>query len=138
MLPNFNRTCNFTTLSAILGTTLILHPYGNWALTITFLMAPLFFSHPIFFSDFLSLFLLLGTYLFNPLFIHEFIWYIFFTFRYLYNETVNLQSVMTALNTLYAAHKYMCPGLAKQVRLFRLCQPAFFFGLITMFWFCSS
>lgn len=35
--------------------------------------------------------------------------------RYLYNETVNLQSVMTALTTLYAAHKYMCPGLAKQV-----------------------
>ena len=23
---------------------------------------------------------------------------------------------MTALNTLYAAHKYMCPGLAKQVQ----------------------
>ena len=39
---------------------------------------------------------------------------------------MNLQSVMTALNTLYAAHKYMCPGLAKQVRLFRLRQPAFF------------
>ena len=38
--------------------------------------------------------------------------------RYLYNETVNLQSVMTALTTLYAAHKYMCPGLAKQVMRF--------------------
>ena len=37
-------------------------------------------------------------------------------YRYLYNETVNLQSVMTALTTLYAAHKYMCPGLAKQVK----------------------
>eukprot|EP00094_Tigriopus_californicus_P004281 TCALIF_04127-PA protein Name:"Similar to btbd6 BTB/POZ domain-containing protein 6 (Xenopus tropicalis)" AED:0.00 eAED:0.00 QI:0/0.66/0.5/0.75/0.33/0.75/4/1431/621 len=35
--------------------------------------------------------------------------------RYLYNETVQLQSVMTALTTLYAAHKYMCPGLAKIV-----------------------
>ena len=33
--------------------------------------------------------------------------------RYLYNESVQLQSVMTALTTLYAAHKYMCPGLAK-------------------------
>ncbi|CAB4067731.1 unnamed protein product [Lepeophtheirus salmonis] len=33
--------------------------------------------------------------------------------RYLYNETVHLQSVMTALTTLYAAHKYMCPGLAE-------------------------
>lgn len=33
----------------------------------------------------------------------------------MYNETVNLQSVMTALTTLYAAHKYMCPGLAKIV-----------------------
>ena len=42
---------------------------------------------------------------------------------------MNLQSVMTALNTLYAAHKYMCPGLAKQVRLFRLRQPAFFWGV---------
>lgn len=35
--------------------------------------------------------------------------------RYLYNETVTIQSVMTALTTLYAAHKYMCPGLAKIV-----------------------
>ncbi|XP_071746127.1 BTB/POZ domain-containing protein 3 isoform X2 [Lepeophtheirus salmonis] len=35
--------------------------------------------------------------------------------RYLYNETVHLQSVMTALTTLYAAHKYMCPGLAEIV-----------------------
>ena len=49
MLPNFNLTCNSTTLSTILGTTLILHPYGNWALTITFLMAPLFFSRAPFF-----------------------------------------------------------------------------------------
>ena len=40
---------------------------------------------------------------------------LFFISRYLYNETVNLQSVMTALTTLYAAHKYMCPGLAKIV-----------------------
>ena len=37
------------------------------------------------------------------------------SFRYLYNEEVTLQSVMTALTTLYAAHKYMCPGLAKVV-----------------------
>ena len=36
-------------------------------------------------------------------------------YRYLYNESINLQSVMTALTTLYAAHKYMCPGLAKEV-----------------------
>ena len=35
--------------------------------------------------------------------------------RYLYNESINLPSVMTALTTLYAAHKYMCPGLAKEV-----------------------
>ena len=35
--------------------------------------------------------------------------------RYLYNESVTLHSVTTALNTLYAAHKYMCPGLAKKV-----------------------
>ena len=43
--------------------------------------------------------------------------YNFFSFfRYLYNERIQLQSVMTALTTLYAAHKYMCPGLAKQVK----------------------
>lgn len=40
--------------------------------------------------------------------------------RYLYNETVNLQSVMTALTSLYAAHKYMCPGLAKQVSNYKI------------------
>ena len=69
-----------TLCKSVCTSSLILHLYGSScsALTITFLMAPLFF-------------------------------------RYLYNETVNLQSVMTALTTLYAAHKYMCPGLAKQV-----------------------
>ena len=36
-------------------------------------------------------------------------------YRYLYNENIDLPSVMTALTTLYAAHKYMCPGLAKEV-----------------------
>ncbi len=40
---------------------------------------------------------------------------LFLLCRYLYNETVTLQSVMTALTTLYAAHKYMCPGLARTV-----------------------
>lgn len=35
--------------------------------------------------------------------------------KYLYNENIDLPSVMTALTTLYAAHKYMCPGLAKEV-----------------------
>ena len=65
MLSNFNLTCNFTTLSTILGTTLILHPYGNWALTITFLMAPLFFSRAPFFPlTFLSpFFASIGTYI---------------------------------------------------------------------------
>ena len=37
--------------------------------------------------------------------------------RYLYNESIDLPSVMTALTTLYAAHKYMCPGLAKEVSI---------------------
>ena len=37
--------------------------------------------------------------------------------RYLYNESIDLPSVMTALTTLYAAHKYMCPGLAKEVSM---------------------
>ncbi len=40
---------------------------------------------------------------------------IFLPIRYLYNESVTIQSVMTALTTLYAAHKYMCPGLARIV-----------------------
>ncbi len=39
----------------------------------------------------------------------------FLPIRYLYNESVTIQSVMTALTTLYAAHKYMCPGLARIV-----------------------
>ena len=38
-------------------------------------------------------------------------------YRYLYNENIDLPSVMTALTTLYAAHKYMCPGLAKEVKI---------------------
>lgn len=33
--------------------------------------------------------------------------------RYLYKETVQLQSVSTALHTLYAAFKYQCGGLVK-------------------------
>lgn len=33
--------------------------------------------------------------------------------RYLYKEAVHLQSVSTALNTLYAAFKYQCGGLVK-------------------------
>jgi len=35
--------------------------------------------------------------------------------KYLYKEPVKIQSVSTALTTLYAAHKYMCPGLASIV-----------------------
>ncbi|XP_073968916.1 BTB/POZ domain-containing protein 3-like [Rhodnius prolixus] len=34
--------------------------------------------------------------------------------RYLYKEDVHLQSVSTALSTLYAAQKYLCPGLMRQ------------------------
>ena len=41
----------------------------------------------------------------------------FFFLRYLYHENIDLPSVMTALTTLYAAHKYMCPGLAKEVNI---------------------
>ncbi|XP_075224210.1 BTB/POZ domain-containing protein 2-like isoform X2 [Lycorma delicatula] len=33
--------------------------------------------------------------------------------RFLYREDVNLQSVSTALATLYAAHKYLCAGLMR-------------------------
>lgn len=35
------------------------------------------------------------------------------SYRYLYREDVHLQSVSTALATLYAAHKYLCAGLVK-------------------------
>lgn len=34
--------------------------------------------------------------------------------RYLYKEDVSLQSVSTALSTLYAAQKYLCPGLVRE------------------------
>ncbi|XP_014243375.1 BTB/POZ domain-containing protein 2-like isoform X2 [Cimex lectularius] len=33
--------------------------------------------------------------------------------RYLYKEDVHIQSVSTALSTLYAAQKYLCPGLMR-------------------------
>ena len=44
----------------------------------------------------------------------------YYIYRYLYNENIDLPSVMTALTTLYAAHKYMCPGLAKEVIILQI------------------
>lgn len=37
----------------------------------------------------------------------------FFLYRHLYHEDVQLQSVSTALTTLYAANKYICPELVR-------------------------
>lgn len=39
-------------------------------------------------------------------------------FRFLYREDVVLQSIPTALATLYAAHKYLCAGLVRSCVLY--------------------